>query len=66
MKSGSLNLMEPSGPVQAYTGIALPLPFLLTQTKQILGQNVVLQDLISNSFIIHSLDDMPVHTAILV
>jgi hypothetical protein len=26
MKSGSLNLLEISGPVQAYTGIALPLP----------------------------------------
>ena len=25
LKSGSLNLLEPSGPVQAYTGIALPL-----------------------------------------
>ena len=26
MKSGSLNLLEPSGPVQAFTGIVLPLP----------------------------------------
>jgi hypothetical protein len=26
MKSGSLNLLEPSGPVQACNGIALPLP----------------------------------------
>jgi hypothetical protein len=26
-KSGSLTLLEPSGPVQACTGIALPLPF---------------------------------------
>jgi hypothetical protein len=26
LKSGSLNLLEPSGPVQAFTGIALPLP----------------------------------------
>jgi len=25
LKSGSLNLLEPSGPVQAYTGIALRL-----------------------------------------
>jgi hypothetical protein len=24
MKSGSLNLLEPNGPVQAFTGIALP------------------------------------------
>jgi hypothetical protein len=27
MKSGSLNLLEPSGPVQPCTGVALPLPF---------------------------------------
>jgi hypothetical protein len=26
LKSGSLNLLEASGPVQAYNGIALPLP----------------------------------------
>jgi hypothetical protein len=30
LKSGSLNLLEPSGPVQACNGIALPLP-LTTQ-----------------------------------
>jgi len=29
MKSGSLNLLEPSGPVQACIGIALPLLLLL-------------------------------------
>jgi hypothetical protein len=28
MKSESLNLLEPSGPVQACNGIALPLPLL--------------------------------------
>jgi len=28
LKSGSLNLLEPSGPVQACNGIALPLPYL--------------------------------------
>ena len=27
LKSGSLNLLEPSGPVQACNGIALPSPF---------------------------------------
>ena len=27
LKSGNLNLLEPSGPVQACNGIALPLPF---------------------------------------
>jgi len=26
LKSGNLNLLEPSGPVQACNGIALPLP----------------------------------------
>jgi len=30
LKSGSLNLLEPSGPVQASNGIALPLPYCLT------------------------------------
>jgi hypothetical protein len=29
MKSGSLNLMEPSGPVQACNGIALPVSFYI-------------------------------------
>ena len=29
LKSGSLNLLEPSGPLQASNGIALPLPLLL-------------------------------------
>jgi hypothetical protein len=29
VKSGSLNLLKPYGPVQAYNGIALPLPLLL-------------------------------------
>ena len=26
MKSGSINLLEPSGPILAHTGIVLPLP----------------------------------------
>jgi len=29
LKSGSLNLLKPSGPVQACNGIALPLPLYL-------------------------------------
>jgi hypothetical protein len=29
LKSGSLNLLEPPGPVQVCNGIALPLPFTL-------------------------------------
>ena len=32
LKSGSLNLLEPSGPVQVCTGIALPVLTILTQT----------------------------------
>jgi hypothetical protein len=28
LKSGSLRLLEPSGPVKACNGIALPLPFI--------------------------------------
>ena len=28
LESGSLNLLEPSGPVQACNGIALPLPYI--------------------------------------
>jgi len=28
-KSGKLNFLEPSGPVQAYNGTALPLPLLV-------------------------------------
>jgi hypothetical protein len=31
LKSGNINLMEPSGPVQACNGIALPLPFIVVQ-----------------------------------
>jgi hypothetical protein len=30
LKSGNLNLLEPSGPVQACNGIALPLPLPFT------------------------------------
>jgi len=29
LKSGNLNLLEPSGPLQACNGIALPLPYPL-------------------------------------
>jgi len=34
LQSGSLNLLEPSGPVQACNGIALPLPFLLNEKQE--------------------------------
>ena len=33
MKPGSLNLLEPSGPVQACNGISLPLPFNSAKSK---------------------------------
>ena len=35
LKSGSLNLLEPSGPVQACNGIALPLPLPFTPKRPI-------------------------------
>jgi hypothetical protein len=34
-KSGSLSLLEPSGPVQACNGIALPLPFSIYVTEHV-------------------------------
>jgi len=34
LKSGSLNLMEPSGPVQACNGIALPFTYGCMQVKK--------------------------------
>ena len=41
MKSGILNFLEPSGPVQACNGIALPLPYssvlLCTQKKHVVN-----------------------------
>jgi len=33
LKSGSLNLLEPSGPVQACNGIVLPLPWRKIRTQ---------------------------------
>jgi hypothetical protein len=41
LKSGSLNLLEPSGPLQACNGIALPLPYtifgLYRASKNVMG-----------------------------
>ena len=44
MKSGSLNHLEPSGPLQTCTVIALPLPFLIFVTHYIThtGQDTVI------------------------
>jgi hypothetical protein len=41
LKSGSPNLLEPSGPVQACNGVALPLHnyVLLLKPKRTLGRN---------------------------
>jgi hypothetical protein len=36
LKSGSLNLLEPTGLVQAFNGIALPLPCLLALKRLLL------------------------------
>ena len=38
LKSGSLNLLEPSGPVQVCNGIALPLPFISEGYTKMHGQ----------------------------
>jgi len=34
-KSGNLNFLEPSGPVQACNGTALPLPFMVVLKRKI-------------------------------
>jgi len=39
LKSGNLNLLEPSGPVQACNGIALPLPLYLYLSKALVYIN---------------------------
>jgi len=41
-KSGSLNFLENSGPVQACNGTALPFPFLLVKTAVIILEMVKL------------------------
>jgi hypothetical protein len=38
LKSWSLNLLEPSGPVQVCNGIALPLPFLRFYCEDVIGE----------------------------
>ena len=37
MKSGNLNFLEPSGPLQACDGTALPLPLLTYKNCALLG-----------------------------
>ena len=39
-ESGYLNFLEPSGPVQACNGIALPLPFITTTIGAEIAQSV--------------------------
>jgi len=43
LKSGSLNLLEPSGPVQAYNGMALPLPYQLLVVLSVVSFIEILQ-----------------------
>jgi len=45
MRCGSLNLLEPSGPVQVYCGIVLPLQTFLVLVVQSIEQNrIVVKD----------------------
>jgi hypothetical protein len=37
MKSGNLNFLEPSGPLQACNGIALPVPFKYEKLVHLVG-----------------------------
>jgi hypothetical protein len=41
MKSGNLNFLEPSGPLQACNGAALPLPLLLGIFVRITGSAIL-------------------------
>jgi len=42
VKSGSLNLLEPSGPVQACNGIVLPLPLHVSATVgPLVGKKII-------------------------
>ena len=49
MKSGNLNFLEPSGPLQACNGIALPLPYL-PQPCPVLQRLNTLYDMLMVSF----------------
>jgi len=49
MKSGSLNLLERSGPVQACTGIALPLPACIRHTWDCLAASFKIIVLLNDS-----------------
>jgi len=40
-KSGNLNFLEPFGPVQAYKGTALPLPFTFTSCMYVMPASEV-------------------------
>jgi hypothetical protein len=42
LKSWRLNLLEPSGPVKACNGIALPIPLLMARMEQNIHENRVL------------------------
>ena len=48
MKSGNLYFVEPSGPLQACNGTALPLPFTLN-TRKVTSFPVAREDILKNS-----------------
>ena len=51
MKSGNLNILEPSGPLQACNGTALPLP--VTPWSRVLPENLILPQVIKGISHIH-------------
>jgi hypothetical protein len=61
MKSGNLKFLEPSGPVQAFNGTALPLP-LDTLISQIYFWNKTLH--VSDSSSVHHQEFFTVYTAV--
>jgi hypothetical protein len=50
MKSGNLKFLEPSGPLQAYNGTALPLPLLYTLFHICLDQTQNYGKFINNNY----------------
>ena len=59
LKSGSLNILEPSGPVQACNGIALPLPF--THILIYIQQDATLHSLFYLGTALHVSGDTSTH-----
>ena len=53
LKSGNLNLLEPSGPVQACNGIALPFTFYIFYKLISKIQNIVIMLVAVSKIVIH-------------